>query len=189
MDVRQPIPNNGGDWVTKFGDTWKKQVDQFRNKFAETLVEVQMPPNDCTDVPILYVKKEAIVEVLVYLKETPGFEYNFLSDITATDEEADLRFEVIYNLFSTQHHWRIRVKVRVEESEDVPSAVSVWKGANWAEREIFDMFGVRFKDHPNLRRILMDQRWVGHPLRKDYPLKGYQIFTDAEAVDPSLLDL
>jgi NADH/F420H2 dehydrogenase subunit C len=113
----------------------------------------------------------------------------FFTDITATDEEADLRFEVIYNLFSTQHHWRIRVKVRVEESEDVPSAVSVWKGANWAEREIFDMFGVRFKDHPNLRRILMDQRWVGHPLRKDYPLKGYQIFTDAEAVDPSLLDL
>ena len=189
MDIRQPIPTNGGGWITKFGETWKKQVEQVQNKFAAVCEEVRMPPDYPTDVPILYVKKEAIVEVLVFLKETPGFGYNFLADITATDEEIAPRFEVVYNLFSTQHLWRIRVKVRVGESEEVPTAVSVWKGANWAEREIFDMFGVKFKGHPNLRRILMDQRWVGHPLRKDYPLKGYQIFTDAEAVDPSLLGL
>lgn len=189
MDVRQPIPNNGGDWITKFGETWKRQVDEVRNKFAAVLEEVRMPSEYCTDVPILYVKKEAIVEVLVFLKESVGFEYNFLADITATDEETHPRFEVVYNLFSTQHRWRIRVKVRVGESEEVPTAVSVWKGANWAEREIYDMFGVKFQGHPNLRRILMDQRWVGHPLRKDYPLKGYQIFTDAEVVDPALLDL
>ncbi|MEO5970361.1 MAG: NADH-quinone oxidoreductase subunit C [Bdellovibrionia bacterium] len=189
MDVRQPIPNNGGDWITKFGDTWKKQVAQLQDKFAGVIEEVRMPPDYCTDVPIIYVKKDAILQVLVFLKDTSGFSYDFLADITATDEEIEPRFEVVYNLFSTQHLWRIRIKVRVGESEEVPTAVSVWKGANWPEREIYDMFGVKFKGHPNLRRILMDQRWVGHPLRKDYPLKGYQIFTDAEPADPSLLDL
>ncbi len=125
MDVRQPIPNNGGDWITKFGETWKKQVDEVRSQFAAVLEEVRMPPDYCTDVPILYVKKEAIVEVLVFLKEAVGFEYNFLADITATDEEIHPRFEVVYNLFSTQHRWRIRVKVRVGESEEVPSAAPV----------------------------------------------------------------
>jgi NADH/F420H2 dehydrogenase subunit C len=189
MDIRQPIPNNGGDWIIKFRESWKKQVEQIRGKFPDAFEEIRMPLDYCTDVPILYVKKEAIVEILIYLKETAGFEYNFLADITASDEEIEPRFEIIYNLFSTQHRWRIRIKVRVSEFEEVPTAVSVWKGANWAEREIFDMFGVKFKGHPNLRRILMDQRWVGHPLRKDYPLKGYQIFPDAEAVDPSLLGL
>jgi len=195
MDIRQPIPTNGGDWITKFGETWKKQVDQVRDKFTVLLEEVRMPPDYCTDVPILYVKKEAIVELLIFLKETPGFEYDFLADMTATDEGVEPRFEVVYNLFSTQHRWRIRVKLRVsrvphaDDFEEVPTVVSVWRGANWAEREIYDMFGIKFKGHPNLRRILMDQRWVGHPLRKDYPIKGYQIFTDAEAVDPSLLDL
>jgi NADH-quinone oxidoreductase subunit C len=189
MDIRKPIPTNGGDWITKFGDTWKKQLELLNAKFSRLIDEVRMPPEYCTDVPIIYVKKDSILEVLSFLKETSGFEYNFLSDITATDEEVEPRFEVVYNLFSTQNRWRIRLKVRVAESEEVPTACHLWKGANWAEREVYDMFGVKFKGHPNLRRILMDERWVGHPLRKDYPIKGYQIFTDASEVDPSLLDL
>jgi NADH-quinone oxidoreductase subunit C len=188
MDIRQPIPTNGGDWLSKFGESWKKQCAQLQAELASCIEEIRMPPEHPTDVPVIFAKKDAILEVLGYLKNTEGFEYNFLADITATDEEGHPRFDVVYHLFSMTHKNRIRVKARVGESEEIPSAVGLWKGANWAEREVFDMFGVKFKDHPNLRRILMDSRWVGHPLRKDYSLKGYQMFTDAQAVDPSLLD-
>jgi NADH/F420H2 dehydrogenase subunit C len=188
MDVRKPIPTNGGDWITKFGETWKKQAAQVKEKFGQAIEEIRMPVEYPTDVPILYVSKSSIVDVLRFLKEESGFEYGFLADITATDEEAHPRFEVVYNLFSHTHHWRIRLKVRVGEDEEVPTCVSVWKGANWAEREVFDMYGVKFSGHPDLRRILMDERWVGHPLRKDYPLKGYQIFTDPQDVNPALLE-
>lgn len=195
MDIRKPIPTNGGDWLTKFGETWRKQTSALQAKFGSTIEAVRLPSEYPTDVPIVYVTKEVLVEILAYLKEEPGFEYSFLADITATDEMDDpdfqakgRRFEVVYQLFSPVHHWRIRVKVGVAEGEAVPTAVSIWKGADWAEREVYDMFGVPFKDHPDLRRILMDQRWVGHPLRKDYPLRGYQIFTDPDPVHPNLLE-
>jgi NADH/F420H2 dehydrogenase subunit C len=188
MDVRQPISTNGGDWLTKFGEAWKRQVDELRVKFDSVIEEVRMPPDYPTDVPIIYVKKDSIVDVLKFVKEAAGFEYNFLSDITATDEEVDPRFEVVYNLFSHTHKFRIRFKVRVSENQSVPTAISVWAGANWAEREVFDMFGVKFQGHPDLRRILMDSRWVGHPLRKDYPLRGYQIFTEPMPAEPKLLE-
>lgn len=187
-DIRQPIPTNGGDWLAKFSEAWKNQTSQLQEKFKDAIEEIRMPPEYPTDVPIIYVKKESIVEVLRFLKTEPGIEYSFLADITATDEEVEPRFEVVYNLFSHPHKWRIRLKVRVRDGEEVPSAVSVWKGADWAEREVYDMFGVKFKDHPDLRRILMDVRWVGHPLRKDYPIKGYQIFTEPQPADPQLLE-
>ncbi|MCM2278034.1 MAG: NADH-quinone oxidoreductase subunit C [Oligoflexia bacterium] len=188
MDIRTPIPTNGGDWLTKFGETWKAQAEALRQKFGGAIEEIRMPPDYPTDVPIVYVRKEAVAEVLAHLKSDPAFEYGFLSDITATDEMTDPRFEVVYNLFSHVRFNRIRVKVRARDGEAVPTASSVWPAANWAEREVFDMFGIRFEGHPDLRRILMDERWVGHPLRKDYPLKGYQIFTDAEVIHPELLD-
>lgn len=187
MDVRQPISTNGGDWLTKFGESWKSQVTQLKEKFGNRVLEILMPTDYPTDVPILFVKKEALIEILQYLKAEPGFAYNFLSDITATDEETDPRFHVVYNLFSHESKARIRVKIRVSDGEEVPTAVSVWRGADWAEREVFDMFGIKFKGHPDLRRILMDVRWEGYPLRKDYPLRGYQIFTEPEPVDPELL--
>lgn len=188
MDIRKPIPTNGGDWLSRFGETWKAQVQQLQEKFGGAIEEVRLPPSYPTDVPILYVRKEKIVEVLQFLKSEAGFEYNFLSDITATDEEADPRFEVVYNLFSQSRFWRIRVKTKVKDGEEVPTAVDVWPGANWAEREVFDMFGIRFTGHPDLRRILMDDRWVGYPLRKDYPLRGYQVFTEPQAIHPEVLE-
>jgi NADH-quinone oxidoreductase subunit C len=83
---------------------------------------------------------------------------------------------------------RIRVKTRVPEGQDVATASGLWKGADWAEREVYDMFGIKFRGHPDLRRILMDERWVGHPLRKDYPLKGYQLFPEPENIHRELLD-
>ncbi|MBI2567889.1 MAG: NADH-quinone oxidoreductase subunit C [Candidatus Schekmanbacteria bacterium] len=146
-----------------------------------------MPPDYPTDVPIVFVRKDSIAAVLAFARDEPGFEYGFLADITATDEEVEPRFEVVYNLFSHTRGWRFRLKVRVPSDEEVPTAVGVWPAANWLEREVYDMFGVRFAGHPDLRRILMDERWVGHPLRKDYPLRGYQIFPDPQEIKPELL--
>lgn len=181
MDIRVTVP--------KHLEVWKTQVQKFRDKFGNALEEVQMPVETPTDVPILFVKKEQVVEVLKFLKQEPGFEYSFLSDLTATDESPEaLRFHVVYNLYAMDHGYRIRVKVRIAEGESVPTAVGVWPAANWAEREVWDMFGVKFLGHPDLRRILMDGRWVGHPLRKDYPLRGYQIFPTSEPPNPKLLE-
>lgn len=189
-DIRSQVPTNYGNLYGQFIESWKKQVDLVSEKFKDCIEEVRMPVVYPTDVPILIVKKHAIVEVIRYLKEEPGFEYQFLADLTATDESTNStpRFDVIYNLFSQTKLWRIRLKVRVDEGESVPSLTPLWKGADWVEREVFDMFGVHFSGHPDLRRIMMDSRWQGHPLRKDYPLKGYQIFTEPEIIDPKLLE-
>ena len=86
MDIRTPIPSNGGDWLPKFGETWKTQTAQLKQKFADGIEEVRMLPEYPTDVPIVYVKKAVIVQVLTYLKTEPGFEYGFLSDLTAIDD-------------------------------------------------------------------------------------------------------
>jgi NADH-quinone oxidoreductase subunit C len=147
-----------------------------------------MPLEYPTDVPILYVKKESVIPLLQFLKADPSCAYEFLSDITATDEEVEPRFEVVYNLYAPSKRTRIRVKTRVRDGESCPTATSLWPAANWAEREIWDMFGVKFAGHPDLRRILMDERWQGHPLRKDYPLRGYQVFTEPMQARPELLD-
>ncbi|MGZ3687257.1 MAG: NADH-quinone oxidoreductase subunit C [Bdellovibrionota bacterium] len=188
MDVRTPIPSNGGYWITQFGEIWKSQIAKLREKFSSAIEEVRMPPDYPTDMPIVFVRADHIVPILKFVRDEPGFEYGFLSDITATDEEVDPRFEIVYNLFSHSKKSRIRFKVRAREGEPVPTATVVWEAANWLEREIWDMYGVKFTGHPDLRRILMDERWVGHPLRKDYPLRGYQIFAEPEQAHPGLLD-
>ncbi len=116
---------------------------------------------------ILKVPKDSVREVLRFLKEKSFF--NFLMNITGVDyPERAKRFEVNYELFNTYDFSRLRVKAQVGEDETIPSVISVWKGADWFEREIYDMFGVKFEGHPNLRRILTHHEFVGHPLRKDY---------------------
>ena len=188
MDIRTLIPTNGGDWLAKFGETWKSQVAAVKARFGDAIEEVRMPGDYPTDMPILYVKKEQLIPLLQFLKTDGSMDYIFLSDITATDEEVEPRFELVYNLFSLSKKCRIRVKTRVREGEEAPTATTLWSAANWAEREVWDMFGIKFKGHPDLRRILMDERWLGHPLRKDYPLRGYQIFTTPMEARPELLD-
>ena len=188
MDIRHPIPNNGGDWIEKFGEIWEKQVIQLQEKFGTLIEKIEMPPQARVDVPVVTVQKDSIPSILQFMRDEPGLEYQFLADITATDEETEPRFRVVYQLFSHTLKCRFRIKVEVRDGDQVPSVVPVWPAANWAEREVWDMFGVSFKDHPNLRRILMDERWQGHPLRKDYPLRGYQAFTDAALVMPELLE-
>jgi NADH-quinone oxidoreductase subunit C len=112
-------------------------------------------------------------EVCAFLRDEPGCRFDYLSDLTAVDWPArDRRFDLVASLYSTTLRQRVRVKARVAEGEAVPSVTGVWPAANWLEREVYDMFGVTFAGHPDLRRILMPDDWQGHPQRKDYPLEG-----------------
>jgi len=121
---------------------------------------------------VVLLDRGALPAALRTLRDDPETRFDMLSDLTVVDYLGrSPRFEVVYQLYSLTHRHRLRVKVPVAaEDPVVPSAVGVWKSANWAEREAWDMFGVRFAGHPDLRRILMYPEFVGHPLRKDYPL-------------------
>ncbi|MCA1624925.1 MAG: NADH-quinone oxidoreductase subunit C [Acidobacteria bacterium] len=124
------------------------------------------------------VPRESIVDVCWVLKTKHGFD--MLADLNGADRgpEEDPRFEVVYHLFSTKHFNRLRLKVLLSEDEpNVPTVETVWKTANWHERETFDMFGVIFDGHPDLRRILLPSDFDGHALRKDYPLRGYEPYS------------
>ena len=124
------------------------------------------------------VSREAIVDVCWVLKTKHDF--NMLADLCGADRgpEEDPRFEVNYHLFSTKHHNRLRLKVLLSDDDPkVKSVVSVWKTANWHERETFDLLGVIFEGHPDLRRILLPSDFDGHALRKDYPLRGFEPYS------------
>ncbi len=189
MDLRHSVPTIYGDWQQRFGAGWDQQLQKLKDKFGGSIQEVTLPASGLTDVPIVWVEKRAYVDLISFLKNEPGFEYGFLADLTATDESPEKpRFHLIVQLFSHSTLSRIRVKVRLEEGEEAPTLVGVWPAANWAEREVWDMFGIRFHGHPDLRRILMDERWQGHPLRKDYPLRGYQFYPLPAEVNTRLLE-
>ena len=115
-----------------------------------------------------------IVDLCRYLKNDE--KYVRLSSITAVDwHPAEPRFEVVYHLHSLDRNQRLRVKCRVGGTNpEIDSATRVWRGANWYEREVYDMFGITFRNHPNLQRILLPTDWEGHPLRKDFPVHGYK---------------
>ncbi|RJO65180.1 MAG: NADH-quinone oxidoreductase subunit C [Myxococcales bacterium] len=120
----------------------------------------------------LRIGRAHIRKVCEILKSDPELDFKMLTDLTAVDYLGqDERFEVVYQLYSLSKNYRLRLKVRVPENEPLDSVSAVWRVANPFEREIFDMFGVRFAGHPNLKRILMYDEFEGHPLRKDYPLK------------------
>jgi NADH-quinone oxidoreductase subunit C len=119
------------------------------------------------------VPPDRLVEVLTWMRDAPPARFSFCSDVTAVDwpPRAE-RFDVVYCLYSVPRRQRARVKTRVAEGQPVPTACGVWPATNWLEREIYDLFGIRFAGHPDLRRILMPDDWQGHPQRKDYPLEG-----------------
>jgi NADH-quinone oxidoreductase subunit C len=126
------------------------------------------------------VPREKIVEICRFLKTAPGLEFNFLSDLCGVDRgpEEEPRFEVNYHLFSTTKHHRLRLKVLLNDTDThVPTVTGVWRTANWHERETFDLLGVVFDNHPDLRRILLPDDWQGHALRKDFPLRGYEPYS------------
>ncbi|CAK5280094.1 unnamed protein product [Mycena citricolor] len=122
----------------------------------------------------LYAPASAIVPLLTFLRDHSRCQFKYLMQVTAADfPERDKRFEVVYHLLSTSQQGRIRVKTYAGEGDHVPSAANVFRSADWYEREVWDMYGVFFSGHPDLRRILTDYGFEGHPLRKDFPLTGY----------------
>jgi NADH-quinone oxidoreductase subunit C len=136
-----------------------------------------------------FVACERWFSVVQALKEVHGFQG--LIDLTATDEwpqgYQNYRFILVLHLECRKDGVRLRLKSGVREAQEPESLIPLWPGANWAEREVYDMFGIRFKGHPNMRRILMDDRYEGHPLRKDYPIKGYQLQLAPKEIDPTQL--
>lgn len=163
----------------------------------QAVPSVTIEPAEAIDMPTAYVPREHIVEVCRTLRDHPGLQFAFLVEITAADHHpASPRFEVVYHLACLGEAYaqpggaaparRLRLKVRVpdglpETDAWVPSLTGLWPAANWLEREIFDLFGIAFTGHPDLRRILTPDDWTGHPLRKDYPV---QVRKDAQSWSP-----
>jgi NADH-quinone oxidoreductase subunit C len=145
-------------------------VEKLKAQFADGVQEVTEAHGELTVV----VSRDQIVDICRLLKTDPDLRYDLLLDVAGVDYLGhELRFEVVYHLCSLPHNSRLRLKVRVPESDAVvPSVVTVWSTANWHEREAFDMLGIRFSGHPDLRRIYMPDDYPGHPLRKDFPPLG-----------------
>ena len=149
-------------------------VDKLKIKDSSWVVEVTDAFGEVTAI----VPAASIVDVCSFLKNEQGFD--MLADLCGADRgpEEEPRFEVNYHLFSTVHHSRLRLKVLVsEDAPSVPTVAYLWKTANWHERETYDLFGVKFEGHPDLRRILLPSDFDGHALRKDYPLRGYEPYS------------
>lgn len=145
-------------------------IDAARKALGDKIVDVKNHVGEIT----LTVRRDSVVDALRILRDTPGLEYQQLMEIAGADyPERPERFEVNYQLLSLTKNRRLRVKVLTDESSPVPTATVVWPVANWLEREVFDMYGVLFEGHPDLRRILTDYGFEGYPNRKDFPLTGH----------------
>ena len=161
-------------------------MDEALNELAEYIVGKAGQAVVATGIEhhelMVTVKRDELTSVLKFLRDDSNCTFKVLVDVTAVDypDRAE-RFEVVYNLLSLVHNHRLRLKVITDENTPVPSAVPVFSSAGWFEREVWDMYGIFFTGHPDLRRILTDYGFEGHPLRKDFPLTGYvQVRYDEE---------
>lgn len=146
-------------------------VKIIKEKYGVSILDSFVFRDEATHI----IKKDSLIEICRFLKNNSELQFNFLTDIVAVDYfPMKPRFEIIYHLYSIPQKHRLRLKVKAEDGETIPSVTSIWKTADWAEREAYDMFGIIFEGHPNLKRIYMPEDWDGFPLRKDYPLKGYK---------------
>ncbi|HEV7843094.1 MAG TPA: NADH-quinone oxidoreductase subunit C [Pyrinomonadaceae bacterium] len=163
--------------ATRSNDTTPSPlVAALQRQNPEWVVEVVEAFGETT----VIVPREHIAAACSFLKTAPELEFNMLADICGVDRgpEEEPRFEVNYHLFSTGRYHRVRLKVVLNEDDPrVQTITGVWKTANWHERETFDMFGIIFEGHPDLRRILLPDDWEGHALRKDFPLRGYEPYS------------
>jgi NADH-quinone oxidoreductase subunit C len=147
-------------------------LKKLKENFSDSILEVVEHRSQLS----LTIKKENLLLICKFLKDEPELKYNFLSDVCGVDyPQREKRFEIAYNLYSLAFRWRIRLKIKIAEGESILSVTPIWSGANWLEREVYDMFGVKFDNHPDLRRILMPDDWEGHPLRKTYPLTTEEV--------------
>ena len=146
-------------------------VRKVREAFGTQILETLVFRGEVTHV----VDRANVRNLCNFLKIDPDLGMNYIVDVVGADYYGnDPRFEVVYHLYSIRKKHRIRIKVRVNEGETVPSVTSIWPGADWPEREVYDMYGIAFDGHPNMKRIYMAEDWEGYPLRKDYPLRGYK---------------
>jgi len=133
----------------------------------------------------IYVKKELFISFMKHLRYNEDFKFDLLLDVAGIDRfSTKPRFELVYILYSLVHNIRLIVKLRVNNFDDVPSMTVFWKSANWPEREVYDLLGIKFSNHPDLRRILTWDNFDGHPLRKDFPLRGPDF---SEKFDPDTI--
>ena len=149
-------------------DPWSNPLlDELQKRFPGAISEAVI----FRKMPSLTVAKDSLVATCEYLKTDEGGAYVFLTDETAVDyPKREKRFEVILHLYSFTQNERLRIKFQVGEGEKAPSVARLWPAANWLEREVYDMFGIEYEGHPDLRRILLPEEWVGYPLRKDYDI-------------------
>jgi NADH-quinone oxidoreductase subunit C len=165
-------------------ETLKQSIPQLFESAIENAVEFRSETT-------LYVKNDKIVETATALRDHEELKFDMLSDLTAVDhlremKEGEPRFHVVYHLFSTKSKKRLRLKAPVWiDNPEIDSVTSVWITADWHERECYDMFGIIFKNHPDMRRILMPDDWEGHPLRKDYPVNNQEVY---EYINKQLAD-
>lgn len=149
-------------------------LSSFKNNLDQALVEAILSIEEDGDHIFIEIVPTAIVNMVTHIKSNKGFSFNTLIDITAVDFPAkDQRFDVIYHFLSMTENKRCRVTASLSDGEKISSITSVFECANWFEREIFDLFGIKFSSHPDLRRILTDYGFEGHPLRKDFPTTGF----------------
>lgn len=152
-------------------DKEKLLVNVIKGAFRHQIIETNVFRGEVTHV----VAPAVLPAVCTFLKTDPRLRMNYIVDVLGVDyKDREPRFEVVYHLYSTSNKLRVRIKVRAAEGESVPSVAHVWAGADWPEREAYDMFGIVFEGHPGLKRIYMAEDWEGFPLRKDYPLRGYK---------------
>ncbi|MBL8148551.1 MAG: NADH-quinone oxidoreductase subunit C [Blastocatellia bacterium] len=142
-------------------------IDSVKERFGSAVVEAI----ELCQQQIVRVTKDRVYELLGYLRHSSTPKFNMLTDLTSVHLAEKRSFEIIYQLYALKQSRRLRIKTEVSEDESIHSVVSLWSTADWLEREVYDLFGVRFIDHPDLRRILLPAGWVGHPLRKEYPLE------------------
>jgi len=149
-------------------------LEILTKQFPEKIIETHAFRGDETAV----IQKESLILIMKFLKADARLDFNVLMDLAAVDYlwlNQKPRFQVVYHLYSIIHKHRVRIKVGVEQNDLlVDSLTALWPAANWLEREVWDMFGIRFNGHPDLKRILMYEEFVGHPLRKDYPINKRQ---------------
>ena len=174
------VPSEGRDLPSSVSPS----VAALRAEFGPS-IERQLVSSDQT---VVYVARDRSHDALAWLKETPGQEYNYLTDVTAVDyRDPERPLEVVYQLRSLGRKADLRIKIALDKSRplEVRSVYGLWHGADWLEREVYDMFGVTFVGHPDLRRILMWETYAeGHPLRKEFPLRGH--FSRAEQTRQAL---
>ncbi|HLG17250.1 MAG TPA: NADH-quinone oxidoreductase subunit C [Blastocatellia bacterium] len=146
-------------------------IDGLKQRFGDAITEAVATLGQ----QIIRVKKDSYLELCAVLHDDPETPFDMCTDLTAVHwpERTGQEFDVVAMLYSVSANRRLRVKVALADGEACPSITSIWSGADWMEREVFDMFGVRFEGHPDLRRILLPADWPGHPLRREYPI-GYQ---------------